>query len=599
MVKYRYLIAAMITVLAFRDNSYSYIYFLFNNADNITTGTLSTARLNTSSVTLKGSMTNGAEFIRIGSATVYGTITSTGGFKGDGSGLYNISTTLSPGNSTYADLSSSPTWTGTHTFGRNSSLTGIRATISGGINNTASGDESTISGGQGNTASGNFTIIGGGVDNRALGTEATVGGGNTNAASGADATVSGGQNNFATGDYGVVPGGFDNTASGNYSFAGGKSASSTANGAFTWSDSQGNAPANGVTDQTRFKSQGGVWFSTSPNYHSPGLFMDSSNRVGIGTNTPSSKLDIVNGSITVRGTNMGISVDGEVRGATITVLSSMTILCNQNNCLSIIRNSAGEGSIAFRGQSKSWVFGVQDDGDVFFYDNTNFATRFVIDTNDGNIGIGTEDASSLLYVSGGSITTRGANAGVIIGSNPVMVSAEVMSEGALIGNSTSFNFTGEVTVTQTGRQTTVNVPVPAASVEISTKTFDMRIPGDVFAATATFLAIEGVSFATGRSTIVIQNMTAYCLRASTTSDVKFSVQMATANTIAKWESLYTSSWTLTQSAIGYGNSAYLTAIPSSTTINAGQTLALWVHQAPSSGTCSECGMKMRYWEKTP
>ena len=74
-------------------------------------------------------------------------------------------------------------------------------TIGGGNSNTASNDRATVGGGSSNSASGVSATVGGGYSNSASGSNATVSGGNNNTASGTYATVGGGYYNTAAGDY--------------------------------------------------------------------------------------------------------------------------------------------------------------------------------------------------------------------------------------------------------------------------------------------------------------------------------------------------------------------------------------------------------------
>jgi len=74
----------------FIKDANGYIYFLFNNADNLTSGTLPNARLDKSSVTLRGTLFDGTQYVYVSSLQVRGTVTSTAGFVGDGSKLTGI-----------------------------------------------------------------------------------------------------------------------------------------------------------------------------------------------------------------------------------------------------------------------------------------------------------------------------------------------------------------------------------------------------------------------------------------------------------------------------------------------------------------------------
>jgi len=169
---------------------------------------------------------------------------------------------------------------------------GDYSVISGGKSNRAPGAYSTVSGGNTNAATAIGATISGGSVNTANNSYTTVSGGTENTASGWVATVSGGNRNIASGDYATIGGGRDNTAKGNYSWAAGYLSSSTAHGTFTWSDSEGEPVNNNVIDQVRFKARGGFWVSTSTVYNSVGLFVSSTNNVGIGTTGPGAVLHI-------------------------------------------------------------------------------------------------------------------------------------------------------------------------------------------------------------------------------------------------------------------------------------------------------------------
>jgi hypothetical protein len=87
---------------------------------------------------------------------------------------------------------------GKTSFGDTNRVLGDFGTIGGGLANTASGLAATIAGGANNTASGAGATVGGGDQNTASGGSATVGGGVANSANGESATVPGGILNSAT-----------------------------------------------------------------------------------------------------------------------------------------------------------------------------------------------------------------------------------------------------------------------------------------------------------------------------------------------------------------------------------------------------------------
>jgi hypothetical protein len=135
------------------------------------------------------------------------------------------------------------------------------ATVGGGVGNDANGPYATVSGGWNNTASYWYATVGGGYNNTASNWYTTVGGGHDNTASGNCATV---------------PGGLSNAASGDYSFAAGRRAKANHQGTFVWADSTDANFASTGTDQFLIRASGGV---------------------GIGTSSPSEKLEIEGGGI--------------------------------------------------------------------------------------------------------------------------------------------------------------------------------------------------------------------------------------------------------------------------------------------------------------
>jgi hypothetical protein len=89
--------------------------------------------------------------------------------------------------------------------GYDNTASGYSATIGGGYDNTSSGSYTTVSGGYDNTASNLYSTVGGGFINTS-GYAATVGGGARNTASADFATVPGGLFNVAGGDYSFAAG---------------------------------------------------------------------------------------------------------------------------------------------------------------------------------------------------------------------------------------------------------------------------------------------------------------------------------------------------------------------------------------------------------
>jgi hypothetical protein len=175
------------------------------------------------------------------------------------------------------------------------------AFVGGGVNNTVSNKYGSVGGGKGNLVSSDYSSIGGGNNNQTFGNYSSIGGGYLNAAAGAYSAIAGGKENVATGqysfvagqnntanglanavgggnanisrgDYSTIPGGYGNDAAGDYSFAAGKSASALYDGCFVWKDASEGYFSASAPNQFLIKAEGGV---------------------GIGTNAPATKLDVI------------------------------------------------------------------------------------------------------------------------------------------------------------------------------------------------------------------------------------------------------------------------------------------------------------------
>jgi hypothetical protein len=162
----------------------------------------------------------------------------------------------------------------------------------------ASGAYATIAGGKNNTASGGYATVSGGNTNAASAASASVLGGEANQATAIYSTIGGGYYNRANAQYSVVPGGIFNTARGDFSWAGGRKSSSTANGTFTWSDSQDQVVQNSVQDRALFNVRGGFLVTGSTNTNmgaavNRGVFISGNGLVGISTGVPAAPLDVV------------------------------------------------------------------------------------------------------------------------------------------------------------------------------------------------------------------------------------------------------------------------------------------------------------------
>ncbi len=168
---------------------------------------------------------------------------------------------------------------------------GSWGTIGGGTANRITGFGSqgngalvaTIGGGDSNEAGDFCATVAGGQRNKAIAVRSTVGGGFDNVASGINSVVAGGGGfssgslgNTASGTNSTVPGGASNVAAGDHSFAAGRRAKANHHGAWVWADHTAADFASTAEDQFLIRATGGV---------------------GIGTNTPSTELD-VDGTVT-------------------------------------------------------------------------------------------------------------------------------------------------------------------------------------------------------------------------------------------------------------------------------------------------------------
>ncbi|MGD9641627.1 MAG: hypothetical protein AB7V08_02695 [Elusimicrobiales bacterium] len=385
--------------------------------------------------------------------------------------------------------------------GQNNTASGDYSTVSGGVNNTASGPQATVSGGQSNMASLGYATVSGGYENTALqlyvtvsggyqnrssGTYATITGGSQNTANGIYATVSGGQNNSASGGRATVSGGAYNTAIGQYSWAGGYRSSSTANGAFTWSDSKGYEIRNTAADRALFKTEGGFMVVGSTVAGNPVLPLNQGMLDIISTGTTVNQYaqvwrdsdGVTRASVTATGVFYGdgsgltgvtsagaVQKTGDFMSGQLTTLSTITV---QGNAFSVGVSTffVDSGLVGVGTATPSALLSVvqkdvaapllplsvlgQGTGGIahFVTDNsssdgvtialmTSSPTKYALNITanngantvlsvrgDGKISMGSTGPASKFDVYNGSITTRGTSAGLVLSDASRTISPE-------------------------------------------------------------------------------------------------------------------------------------------------------------------------------
>ena len=159
-------------------------------------------------------------------------------------------------------------------------------TVAGGVGNRIEpgGQSGFVGGGFFNRAAGQGAIVVGGQENAATNTRSFVGGGYFNAATGDHSVVSGGYANSASGGSAFVAGGANCVAQGTLSAAMGNHARALHSGSFVWADSTDALFDSSGDNQFLIRSGGGVM---------------------INTNTP-----VGSASLVVRGTQSGNSYSG-------------------------------------------------------------------------------------------------------------------------------------------------------------------------------------------------------------------------------------------------------------------------------------------------
>lgn len=234
--------------------------------------------------------------------------------------------------------------------------------IGGGLNNYAPEPYTTLGGGLNNYLGGYAAIIGGGENNEITNDFGFIGGGEFNSLDGVAATLAGGSHNLVYGDYSAILGGYADTITydGDYSYLFGIGSKLTQDSTFMvdmphirfGDESTGYEfpPDDGSYGQLMSTDGAGQLSWTTINIPEAGWSDDGSvvrlntsgDSVGIGTSTPTEKLD-VNGNIKSSGTIASggtIIIDGINNEITST---SGTISFNNENLITTGKATIGSG----------------------------------------------------------------------------------------------------------------------------------------------------------------------------------------------------------------------------------------------------------------
>ncbi len=260
------------------------------------------------------------------------------------------------------------------------------------------------------------------------------------------------------------------------------SASNTANKGFIWDESAdefaaiacntedgttaGNVTINSYADLQVGKLTGGsLDISGDANFDSGTLFVDvSANKVGIGTTSPSTALDVA-GSAKADGLTVEASISSTVSSATGTVgrfinnanSSDAAIVdivggntsATSGEAISALylsdANANGRGRVEYSHQNDSLELysagvprlNIANNGDISFYEDTGSTAKLFWDASAESLGIGTTSPSSKLEVNG---TTTISGDTVLNSDLEINVTGASNSSKAIVINSSGTNF---------------------------------------------------------------------------------------------------------------------------------------------------------------
>lgn len=148
--------------------------------------------------------------------------------------------------------------------------------------------------------------------------------------------------------------------------------------------------------------------------------------VGVGTDAPSSKFDLFNGSITVRGTSAGLRIVGDIQSDSGSGTNTLTLRDGT------ISKTAGGNFIFLSGLSPS-SDNARDLGDASNrWRQLYVSQNAYLATTSGNVGIGNPSPAQKLHLSSGTLFIDGNTANSIITSGSVGVGTTSPGTGAIL-----------------------------------------------------------------------------------------------------------------------------------------------------------------------
>ncbi len=309
--------------------------------------------------------------------------------------------------------------------GEENTASGDWSTVGGGANNTSSYFYTAIGGGWQNSATATSSTVAGGLLNHATGLASTVGGGASNKARGQYSVVSGGgggvneaDSNSASGDYAVIPGGRSNKATGRYSYAAGWKAKSNHTGTFVWADSTGASGTDFTStaaNQFLIRASGGVGIGTA----SPAQQLDVAGTAQMtGFKLPT-------------GASNGYLLTSDASGVGTWQAAPSSGGWTDDGSVVRLSTSGDNVGIGTTSPSKKLeVSGSARVTDTLFASNvssnsplhlqTGGTTRVYVDDATGRVGIGTTSPSTILHIAGTSgegLPAGSLDLGLLISNN--------------------------------------------------------------------------------------------------------------------------------------------------------------------------------------